>query len=66
MKKLNEIAGFLNQPFLQNKMMKQPNFLHVDTNSENLNVDPSFFGRVWSVWSLDTNIDCIFKMNRWN
>ena len=35
----NQIAGFLNQPFLQNKWMKQPNILHVDTNSQKLKVD---------------------------
>ena len=29
-----QIAGFLNQSFLQNKSMKQPNLLHVDTNSQ--------------------------------
>ena len=30
----NQIAGFLKQPFLQNNSMKQPHFLHVDTNSQ--------------------------------
>ena len=29
-----QIAGFLNQPFLQNKSTKQSHFLHVDTNSQ--------------------------------
>ena len=32
-----EIAGFLNQPYLQDKMMKQPKFL--DTNLWKLKVD---------------------------
>ena len=36
----NQIAGFLNQ----NKLMKQPHFLYVDTNSQKLKVDPKFFG----------------------
>ena len=35
----NQIAGFLNQPFLQNKSMKQHHFLDVDTNSQKLKVD---------------------------
>ena len=28
-----QIAGFLNQLYLQNKLMKLPGFLHVDTSS---------------------------------
>ena len=32
----NQIAEFLNQLFLQSKLMKQPYFLHVDTNSQKL------------------------------
>ena len=36
----NQIAGFLNR----NKSMKQPYFLHVDTNSQKLKIDPKFFG----------------------
>ena len=35
----NEIAGFLNQLYLQNKVMKIPDFLHVDTNSLKIKVD---------------------------
>ena len=35
----SEITGFLNQLFLWNKLMKQPHFLHVDTNSQKLKVD---------------------------
>ena len=30
----NQITGFVNQLFLQNKSMKQPRFLHVCTNSQ--------------------------------
>ena len=41
-------AEFLNQPFLQSKLMKQPHFLHVDTNSQKLKVDQRFFGWAWS------------------
>ena len=37
----NQIAGVLNQLFLQNKLMKQP---HVDTNSQKLKVDGKSFG----------------------
>ena len=35
----NQITGFLNQRYLQNKMMKNPNFLHVDTDLWKLEVD---------------------------
>ena len=38
----NQIAG-LSQLFLWNKSMKQPHFLHVDTNSQKLKVDQKFF-----------------------
>ena len=44
----NQISGFLNQLFFQNKSMKQPNSLHVDTNSQKLKVDRKFFGWEWS------------------
>ena len=44
----NQISGFLNQPFFQNKSMKQPNSLHVDTNSQKLKVDQKCFGWEWS------------------
>ena len=35
----NQIAGFLNQLYLSNKMMKKPDFLHVDKASWKLKVD---------------------------
>ena len=35
----NQIAGYFNQPYLQNKSIKYPDFLHVDTNSQKLKVD---------------------------
>ena len=35
----NEIAGFLNQLYLQDKIMKNLDFLHADTNSLKLKVD---------------------------
>ena len=44
----NQIPGFLNQPFLQNKSIKQCNSLHVDTKSQKLKVDRKFFGWAWS------------------
>ena len=34
----NQIAGFFNQSYLQNKLMKQFDFFHVDTNSQKLKV----------------------------
>ena len=40
-------VGFLNQPLLQNKLMKRPLFLHADTNSQKLKVDQKFFGWAW-------------------
>ena len=35
----NQIAGFFNEPCLQNRSMKQPDFLYVDTNSLKLKVN---------------------------
>ena len=34
-----QIAGFLNQVFLQSESLKQPDFLYADTNSQKLKVD---------------------------
>ena len=45
----NQIAGFFNQPYLQNKSMKEPDFLHVDTNSHKLKVDQKFWVGVASL-----------------
>ena len=42
-----QIAGFFNQPYLQNKSLKWPDFLHVDTNLHKLKVGQKFFGWVW-------------------
>ena len=44
----NQIPRFLNPLFLQNKSMKQPHFLHVDTNLQELKVNQIFFGWAWS------------------
>ena len=43
----NQIIGFLNQPFLQHKLWKQCNSLHVDINSQKLKVDQKPFGWAW-------------------
>ena len=43
----NQISGFLNQLFLQNNLMKQPQFLHFNTNSQKLKVR-NFFSWAWS------------------
>ena len=48
----NQIAGFFNQPYLQNKSMIQPDFLHVDTNSHKLKIDHKFFCWVLSEMSV--------------
>ena len=44
----NQIPGFLNQRFLQNKSLKQPNFSHVVTNAQKLKVDQKNFDWAWS------------------
>ena len=41
---VNQIKGFLNRLFLQSRSMKQPHFLHVDTNSQKLKVYRKVFG----------------------
>ena len=40
----NWIAGFFNQPYLQSKPVKKPDFLHVDTNSHKLEVEHKMLG----------------------
>ena len=62
----SQIAGFLNQLFLQNKLMKQPYFLYVDTNSQRIKDDRKFLVRYGQKWMypicfLDSKIDCISK-----
>ena len=59
---LTVIARFLNQPFLQNKSMKQPHLLHIYTNSQKRKVGQKILvghGQkwVWPIWSLDSKID---------
>ena len=44
----NQIPRFFNQSYLQNKPMKQPDFLHVGTNSHKLKVDQKNSGWGWS------------------
>ena len=40
----NQVAGFFNQPYLQNKSLKQSDFFHVDSNSYKLKVDKKSLG----------------------
>ena len=47
----NQIAGYLNQLFLQNKSVKQPHFLHVYTNSQKFKVEGNIFG--WALSKMD-------------
>ena len=66
----SQIAGFFNQPYLQNKSSKQPDFLLVDTNSHKVKVYQKILGGhdqkwVWPVWTQEIKIDCISRMNRW-
>ena len=65
------IAGFLNQLFLQNKLMKQPRFFHVDTNSQKLKFTFFFLVRhsqkwKWPICSRDSKTECIWRMKWWN
>ena len=67
----NQIAGFFNQSYIQNKWLKWPDFLHVDANSHELTVDQNILGGhgqkwVWPIWSRDSTIDCISRMSRCN
>ena len=64
----NQIAGFLNQLFLQNKSMKQSHFWHFALNSRKLKVDPKCSGWAWSRMGVANlaNLDCISRMNRKN
>ena len=45
---VSQIVGFFNQPYLQNKSMKQPDFQLVDTNSHKLKVDQNVYCWAWS------------------
>ena len=47
-------SGFFDQPYLQNKSMKWPDFLHVDTNSHKLKVHQNIFGWAWSEMSVSS------------
>ena len=47
---INEIVGFLNQLFLQNKQIKQPHSLNVDANSRKLKVDKNFLVGLDQKW----------------
>ena len=42
----NQIVGFFNKPYIQNKSLKWLDFLHVDTNSYELKVNQKFL--VWA------------------
>ena len=44
----SQIAGFFNLPYIQNKSLKWPDFLHVDTNSHKLKLDQKVLGCAWS------------------
>ena len=55
--------------FLKNVQMELTDFMHVDTDLQKLKADQNFLGghgqkRVWPVWSRESKIDCISKMNR--
>ena len=59
----NQIAGFLDGVYIQNKMMKKPDFLHVDKDSWKLKGNWKILEWVWPLWSKDTNIGCISRRN---
>ena len=65
------ISAWSNQLFLQNKLTKQPHFLHVDTTSKKLRVSQIFFVWAWSkmvvpILCLNYKSDCISRINRWD
>ena len=65
----NQIAEVLNQLFPQKKSVKQSHFFWFDT--EVLKVDQKNLfghGQKWlqPFWFLDSKIDCILRLNRWN
>ena len=53
MPSVSQIAGFLNQLFLQNKSMKEPHFLHVDANFQKLKDYQFFSGWAYSKVGID-------------
>ena len=59
-----------NKVFLQSKLMKQPHFKQVHKNSQNLKFENFLISHaqklVWSIWSLDSKIDSVSRMNQWN
>ena len=40
----NQMAGFFNQLFFQNKLMIKTHFMHFDTNSHEFKIYQTFFG----------------------
>ena len=48
---LFQIAGFFNQPYLHNKSMKWPDFVHVDTSSHKLKLIKKFGGGHSQKWA---------------
>ena len=58
-----EIAGLLNQAFLQSKSMKEPLFLHVLTKIKLMEKFLLGHGQksVGPIWSLDSKIDSISR-----
>ena len=58
----NQTAGFLNQIFLQGKSIKQPHFLHVDIDSQKLNVNRKGFSWAKSKMSV-ASLVCGLKLN---
>ena len=62
----NQIAGFFNQPYLEDKSVQLPDFSHVDTNWHKLKVDQNICGWAWPEWvwlilSWHSKIDCISR-----
>ena len=61
----NKTGGFFNQPYLQNKSMKLPDFLHVDTNLHRLEKWVFIKMDVISLVT-DSKIDSVSKFYRRN
>ena len=58
---VNQIAGFFNQPYLQNKSMKTPNSVHFDTNLHKLKVDQKFFSCAWPIMSVASLVTGLYN-----
>ena len=64
----NQISGFSNQPYLQNKSMNFCMLIRIHINWKVIKIFLVGCGQrwVWPVLSQNTEIDCISRMHWWN